>query len=496
MSAISAPRAKGSAPHGRAISSPLRAWLRPSTADAVLAAGLLVGVLLAYVLVRHGVKLALLGVAAPAVLFWVVRRQGNGFLLLVVVMLTIPDWYAHVWLVPPIVAGAGLLRGVVRTRLRFVDAAFFALVAVTVASWAFHRDVGVSSKVALESILPFGYYLWSRTALTEELLDRLRWVLLAAATVGALTVIYEAVHGSAVFQPPQLYQWEGSTTSIFRPGGVFGGSPTAATCLALALLPSLSLVRQRPKLAGAPAVLIIAAIILTFDRAGLLALIGGLAVLALLLPYRHWGRVAFAALAVGTLVYALISSTAVSSLSSSRLIQEGVIRSSTISQRFTLASLALDAIPATPQGLAFGRGFDALNVPPGRVSASVAAIPLLSQSGGANDDYLTILIEQGAFGLGLTLLWLGGSLWLGVRTCWRLPAGSDRRMLTAGFTAAMLGYVVAMSGHDAGHSWPMLTMGVFTSGILVSLCSLPSGSRTHEALSPIQSSSACSQGLR
>jgi O-antigen ligase len=121
-------------------------------------------------------------------------------------------------------------------------------------------------------------------------------------------------------------------------------------------------------------------------------------------------------------------------------------------------------------------------------------VPDLLGSGGANDDYLTILIEQGVIGLALTLAWLVGSLWIGIRTCMRLPKYSSRRMLIAGFTAAVLGYAIAMTGHDASHDWPMLSMAAFVTGTLVSLCSLPGGASDRTWSDPIAHSTRLPRG--
>ena len=186
--------------------------------------------------------------------------------------------------------------------LAFLVAADLAL------SWSLHPELLVPGKVLLQGVLPFGFYLWSRLSVDDGLIDRLRWLVLALGTLGALSVLYEALRGVAVFVDPQIYQWSGTSTTVFRAGGVFGGSPTAATFLACVILFSASLYRERPRLVLPAIVIMVAAICATLDRAGIVALACGVVTLAILLPYRRWGRVLVVALALTIPVYAVATS--------------------------------------------------------------------------------------------------------------------------------------------------------------------------------------------
>ncbi len=455
--------------------SSVRARLQLRAGELALTAALAVAGLLAYVLVHRGVVLALLALIAPALVLWLVRRPGNGYLLAVALLFTVPDWYPHVWLMAPAFVLIGCLAGVARTRLRLLDLVVLGLVIIMAQSWLFHTQEGVSTKAFVEGVLPFGFYLYSRLAVTERILRRLCWVLLAAATVGALTVLFDAARGVAQFQPPAQYIWRATATTIFRASGIFGGAPAAASCLAMAFLTSFALFRRERGRAMIAFLTILAAIIVTFDRAGLLAVTVGTMLFAVLLPYRRWGRVALAALAIGIIVYAVTSSSsAIGTVSSSKIVAEGVIRQSTLKARLRLLPIATELLHAPASELAFGRGFDALEGPPGSISVQLAGSPMLLELGGPNDQYLTSLIEQGAAGLVLLVMWLGGSVTLGVRAALRLPRGSERRALVAGLTAAVAGFMLVMSGHDVLHNLPMTSVAALTSGILVSVCSLPS----------------------
>ena len=76
-------------------------------------------------------------------------------------------------------------------------------------------------------------------------------------------------------------------------------------------------------------------------------------------------------------------------------------------------------------------------------------------------------------GLGLILLWLGGSVRSGFGTLRRLPVGSDRRLLVAGLTAATFSYMLASCFHDLQHDIPDLSIAALITAILVTVCSFP-----------------------
>ena len=370
---------------------------------------------IAYLLAHRGAAWGALVLAVPAVAFWITRRRGNGLVLAVAVLLAIPYWYPHVWLIAPTVAVVGLLAGVAKNRLRALDIAFFLLSAWMALSWLFHQGTGITLRMFVQGTLPLTFYLWARLAVTNRSFLRLQWVMLLAAGVAACTVLYEAVRGTPVFVDPAVYQWVSSSSSVFRAGGVFGGSPTAATVLAMMLLGSAGLRRTRPRLVLCVWSLLILAIAATLDRAGLLGLLAGAALIAVVLPYRRWGHVAMVLLALAIPVYAVTtSSDTLDRLSTTKLISEGVIRSNTLSERATLLSLTLPLIsiratfcsggvsmPLRPNVHSpFKRGAAcSTRAWPRPLSYSPAEVLMT--------DYLRAMLEQGILGLVLVLTWLG-----------------------------------------------------------------------------------------
>ncbi len=230
---------------------------------------------LSYILTHKSPAWAVLVLLAPCVAFWVMRTFGRGFLLAVAILLLIPYWYPHVWLVAPLVGALGLVAGIAKTRLRVIDLAFCGLMLSLTLSWVAHPELGVSFKWFAEGMVPFAYYVWARLTLTERLFSQLQWVMLISSGLAACTLLYEAVHGTTVFADPHIYQWAGSAASVFRAGGVFGGSPTAAIILATMLLASVSLYKTHRLVVLSISVVVIAGIIVTLDRAGLIGLLFG-----------------------------------------------------------------------------------------------------------------------------------------------------------------------------------------------------------------------------
>jgi O-antigen ligase len=444
-----------------------------SNVPLVIATSVAAAIALAYVGTRRGAALAAAAVILPSIALWIVQRRGNGLFLAVTVVLVVPYWYAHVWLIAPSFALLGLAAGTSRPRLCITDVAFLAFGATLALSWGFHPELGIPLKLFIQTLLLLGFYVWPRVTLTTPLLGRLQLVLLICAGLAAVTVIFEAAHGHAVFVDPNTYQWAGSASVTFRPGGVFGGSPTAAIILAACLLASISLYPSRPRLVGATATVIVVAIALTLDRAGALGLITGGLLMALLSPYKHWGRVALGGLALGTIAFAVTTSAGtVAALSSTKIVQSGIVRSNTLNQRSALFSESLPLIDDSAAHFVFGRGFDALESR-GIHDAHLAATPdLWLIHNGPNNDFVRAWLEQGLLGLVALVTWLLTSLFFGMRCCLRLTPGSRERLLVAGLTAATLAYAVGSVGHDVTHNVAALSVGSLLTGVLITACSL------------------------
>lgn len=434
--------------------------------------GMLLASMLVYVAARRGALPALAILVAAPLAYWIVRRQGNGYLLAVGVALVVPYFYAHVWEIAPLAGGLGLVAGTARSRPRLVDLAVLTLALWLTASWLFHPQLGITTKIFVQGMLPFQFYLWTRLTLTERLLPKLQWLLLGGAALAALTVLLEAALHTVIFADPQRYQWAGDSSEVFRPGGIFGGSPPAGVALAILFLACAGMLRlPQRRLVRISLGILLVALTATYARSAFVALAGGAIVVAALLPYRRWLPVVLTAFALSIPAFAVATSpSTLSSLTTSKLVSSGVIRSYSNSDRLSFYRLALPLVADNRQHLLFGRGFEALEAP-GTEDAHVASDPLLIARGGPHNDYLRAVLEQGIVGLVLMLLWLGGTLTLGIRTVRALPAGSDRRLFVAGLTAAVAAYMLASLFHDMQHNIPDLSIAALVTGVLVSVCS-------------------------
>ncbi|MGO9961508.1 MAG: O-antigen ligase family protein [Solirubrobacteraceae bacterium] len=391
------------------------------------------------------------------------------------VLLVVPYFYAHVWLIAPFLGAAGLVAGTASNRVQPVDMIVLALCLWFTESWLFHPELGISTRLFIEGMLPFQYYLWTRLCLTERLLPKLQWLMLLGGGLASLTLLLEAVRGKVMFADPLRYQWGGNSTEIFRAGGIFGGSPAAGVILAALILMSAVMLRSRShrRLVRLALASMLLALFLTFARSGYVALIGGAFMLAVTLPYQHWRRALLLAFAISIPIFAVVTSPGtLSSLETSKLISAGIIRSDTVADRFSFLKLAVPLLDDRTSHLLYGRGFDAFEAT-GAEDAGMASSPVLIVRGGPHDDYIRAILEQGVIGLGLILIWLGGSVLIGLRTVRRLPVGSDRRLLVAGLTAATFSYMLASFFHDLQHDIPDLSIAALITAILVTVCSFP-----------------------
>ena len=76
---------------------------------------------------------------------------------------------------------------------------------------------------------------------------------------------------------------------------------------------------------------------------------------------------------------------------------------------------------------------------------------------------------------------------MGIRTCLRMPRGSDPRLLVAGLTSAVLAFAVAGVGHDLTQNYADLAAAALITGVLVSVCTAASASskeKSQSSLSP------------
>ncbi len=405
------------------------------------------------------------------------QRRGNGFLLALAIALSVPYWItfgsaqvdaARLMLVS---ACAGLVAGGWRTRVSLVDLAVVGVAATNIFSWSSTQTQAVPHTLLIYSLIPLGLYLVARVSVGWDSADRLLRAVLLFATIGALTVLYEKfVAGHIVFNDvadPASSQFNGGSGKLLRPGGIFGGAPAASIVLSMALLASLPLaVKERGVrllVTAGSMLVILLAIVLTFSRAGWAGLVTGLVVYLWLYPWRlrWWAQSLLVLATIATIVFWALPSGATQSSG----FQEAVVRSQNVTGRFSLWAASPRLILDSPTHLVFGRGFDTF------YSTGVSAEPPggspLWAEGGPHDDYLRALVEEGVVGLVFLVGWTLGSVRVGVRELWRLPARTPQRSVLGALTGTVVCYIIASIGHDVSHNEPSLVAVAIFTGVLM-----------------------------
>jgi hypothetical protein len=380
----------------------------------LVAGAVFASVVLAYVLVRHSASAAMALVFLP-VIVWLLSRSNGGLVLGIVLLLVVPYWYtlgsaqADVLRVASFAAATTLLfaRGI---RPSPIDAAVAIFVAALILGWILQYDHPHAGRVLSEELTPIGFYIGAR-AIRPDRIRSVFIVVLIAGTVGALTVLVEfAAHHTVFPQDPTGYLWQATSTSIFRPGGIFGSPPAASNVLAFVIMFGLacrSFLRGRSRLGATICVAICAlALVLTFTRAGIIGA-GLAAILYLWLvrsPVLRPLRVAWFAGAV-TIVIVLVLPI----LQTSTSFQKEFVRANNVTVRESYWSAALPVATANPHNLIFGIGTAALETPvisnSAPVSAQVAATPLMFTNS-LHNQYVTSLVEGGLIGLAAVVLLL------------------------------------------------------------------------------------------
>ncbi|HEX6506173.1 MAG TPA: O-antigen ligase family protein, partial [Chloroflexota bacterium] len=254
---------------------------------------------------------------------------------------------------------------------------------------------------------PVGFYIGAR-AFAHRRLHLLSVVILAAGTVGALTVIVEFLVGHKLFADVLSYQWNQTTSTIFRPGGIFGGPPQAGEALCFVLFFGLAaasgLHNRRRRLAAACIAVTVIALILTFTRADLIAAaVGVLAYLWLVRSPLLRARIVLPVLATAGVVFLLV----LPSLRQSTTIQEGFLRAGTLSQRYGYWTDALPIATSSAHNFIFGAGTGLLEVPVVSQSAPVPvalAVRPQAYSNSLHSQYVTTLVEEGMIGVAAVIL--------------------------------------------------------------------------------------------
>lgn len=395
----------------------------------------------------------------------VLPLPGVAFSLAIVLMIAVPHKMPHIWLLPPVLAGIGVLVERVRVKPARADLFFLGWLGWLVLRWQSHPELQISSREFLEIALGLLFYLFTRLCVTRARLRQASWALLGAGTVGAATVLLEWMLGRVIafFNDPSQYQWAGSSTEIFRPGGVFGGSPAAAISLALILLATVHLGRSRARLVRVCQAVMLLAIVATWARAGWVGLVAGAAVASFLLPYRHKARAVYVVALLA--VAAFIMSGAIQN---SRAYQLGVVRPGSTSSRLSFLEQAWPLATDSYRHLIVGRGFRAfMHANVGTHDSATLQNFVLLNRGGPHNDYMRAILEEGMIGLVLLLGYVLTPVAMGWRCARRLLEGTSERLVVAGLTGSAVCLFVAGLFHDLSNNFQTTSVGAVALGLLV-----------------------------
>ncbi len=418
-------------------------------------------VILAYVLVRRSPTLAFaLLLVVPALRL--LTRSNVGVLTGLVLVLALPSWQTlgtaqvSVLRLASLAAASTLLFSRERSRLNTTDVTLLLLVAVTVGGWLLQYNQPHAGRVLSIELTPLGFYLGAR-ALSPRSIEKVMVVSLFAGTVGALTVIFEYFVGHTVFLDTTAYHWSATTTTIFRPGGIFGGPPQASTVLCFVIIfgfAALFFLRGRIRLLGVLSLAICAvALALTFTRAAFIGLAAAI-LLYLLLTRSPLLRPTRIIWALG--VALLLILFALPAAQKSTTLKEGVFRTGTLTARESYWSAAMPIVTSNSHNFIFGIGTAALETPGISQSAPVTrdlAVRPKAYTASLHSQYVTELVEGGVIGfLALALLLLVPF----ARVLRVARASGDRRH--AALAASILAVAIVMSVDTVLLDGPSFTM--------------------------------------
>jgi len=353
-------------------------------------------------------------------------------------------------------------------RLSAVDWCVAGFCVVGIVGWLLEAQPPHGSAFAINYVLPLAFYVGARRFGAD--VDQVINVIFVGASLASLTVLYEAlvVH-RPLFADPTSYYWSATSAFIFRPGGVFGGPPQAASVLAMSTLCGLPLVYRAHgmKRIGLSACLIasFAALVLTFTRGPLLGFALGLVAFAVLLGPATWARFAYAGGTLG--VFAAVA--LLPHIQTTAWFEKGVLRGGTLAARQVVWNQTRALITDSTSHELFGHGTNSVVIGtpwlPGDPPADIAQVPALTQAG-AQDQYIRTLIEGGATGLLLLVGWILGAVANGVALSFR--RARDRRTAAA-LTAACVAFAVTALVDDALRQSQTEVMLALVTGLLVSL---------------------------
>lgn len=448
--------------------SAVRATIRPrfpalagGTDLVLLVPACALAIAVAFAITHRGPLVAAALIVAPIVAVLVARRYG-GLAIGIALVLAVPSWTVLGTAQITVLRLASLFALATAIRNRGIrpnlcDAALAGFVVVSILDWVLNYQQPGAGRVLSTEMTPIGFYLGAR-ALPRERWPSLMLITLLAGTLGALTVIYEFARGHVVFANAASYDWNASTSFIFRPGGIFGSPPAASTVLCVVALVGIACIKEhvgklRMVSVGCTA-LVSFALVLTFTRAALIALAVGVLVFLWLTRSRLLRPLRVAWFVAGVVVLYVFVAPA---LQSNTTFQKGVLRPGTLTQRESYWGVALPVATANLHTFVFGIGTGALEAPrtssSAAVAQNVAVTPQLTVNS-LHSQYITTLLEQGV--VGLLLLVAALVLAAGRAAYTARTAGSA---LAASVTAGIVGIAVIMSVDTAlldGPSFAML----------------------------------------
>jgi O-antigen ligase len=469
---------------------------RPSASRAAVAA--MIACVAAGWLVARGhtpllLTASVLVLAAPFLL----GRAENGLLAGTVLVLLVPSWMAlgspqaGVVRVAVAVSLVGYFVLVVRDepwsgRFDVPDLFLAGLIFAACASWSVRPHAPHTAQATLAAVLPAGFYVAGRR-FGERAWTRLAATILLATTAASFTVLYEFfVAHRPLFTSQTSYFWNATGQAIFRPGGVFGSPPAASTTLAMSTLIGASLLESARGLARRGVwiclAVSLAALVVTFTRAGLIAVAVGLVLYLALLRPPGLVRLVYAGI-----VFALVTGVFVlPRVTQTSWYQRGVLRPGSLIVRESYWSAAWPVIVNSPQHLLLGHGINSLYRDPAAQDAlldpqpDIAVVPSLSTLS-PHSQYVRTLVEEGLVGLILFVGWLGTSLLKATKGAWLTAAGPSRAALAA-CAAAIAGFLVASYVADTLRETPCFALVAVVAGAGVTLAQArgrPEGGESH-----------------
>lgn len=409
----------------------------------VVAIGCMASLFIAYVLVHRSPVLAVAVVAALPV-GWLLTLPYGGVAVASVILFTLPYWLTVGSPQVSIIRIAAVLAALTaviarRIKLRLIDFALLAYVVVVVLGWLLQYNEPHAGRIVSLELTPLGFYVGAR-AVPRERVPTIMFTCLIAGTLGALTLLYEVVLGHVVVVDPATYgTYSGGLGFVFRPAGIFGSPPTAATMLSFVILFGLGCVTVFAGRARILAWFCIGicslALILTFTRGDLIGCgVGVLVFLWLCRPHLFRPlRVAWFCTLVAALTLVLLPK-----LESNATFQEGIVRPGTLASRQGFWEQALPIVTASTHNLVFGVGTATLEAPGlgsnAPIFSTLAVAPVVTEVSLQN-QYMTTLVEQGLVGLVALLAFLLSAI---------IPAARAARRSKSGIHAALAASLVSV----------------------------------------------------